>query len=268
MDKTATSFSLVQLQQWLQAALMPSPTPDALTETMVRASSRLSAGRHLDIYRHSYIARLRECMRSQFSALAYALGNELFELFADQYLDAHPSESYTLNDLGRHFAAFLETTRPDADAAIREDWPDFMIGLAHFEYTLSALFDRHAAEDFVLADMDTPDEQLALIPVFQLFHHAFPICHYYLSYSRQEQPELPLPEESYCVVTRVNYKLGLHMIRPAQYYFLQYMAEDDSIATAKDRLVATLGIDRDELERIWPTWKSFFTTSGFFCKRR
>src|SRR6202008_4858565 len=113
----------------------------AAVEDIVNQSQRLSAVHHLDLYRHSYIARLRSCMQSQFSALAYALGSELFELFADQYLDTYPSESYTLNTLGEKFAIFLQEPRPDAGQEPKETWPDFMIELAGFEYALSKIFD-------------------------------------------------------------------------------------------------------------------------------
>ena len=79
---------------------------------LVNDSSRLSAEQHLGIYRRGYIARLRECMKNQFSALNYALGDKLFQMFADEYLGAHPSVSYTLSELGRKFPDFLEATRP------------------------------------------------------------------------------------------------------------------------------------------------------------
>src|ERR1700733_1314411 len=94
------TFSLIQLQNWMQGMLVqhvPVADGDVTVEDVVSASKRLSAVRHLNIYRQSYIARLRACMQNQFGALAYALGAELFELFADQYLDSTPSESYTLN---------------------------------------------------------------------------------------------------------------------------------------------------------------------------
>jgi len=73
-------------------------------------------------------------MASQFKALEYALGESLFKGFADQYLQANPSQSYTLMDLGKNFSSYLEATRPDKEYSEKEDWPDFMIELAAFEY--------------------------------------------------------------------------------------------------------------------------------------
>ena len=264
------NFSLTQLQNWMQGMLVHhAPVNDiavpAAVEDVVNPSQRLSAAHHLDIYRHSYIARLRSCMQSQFSALAYALGSELFELFADQYLDTYPSESYTLNTLGQKFALFLQETRPDAGQEEKETWPDFMIELAGFEYALSEIFDEHADEPHTFVSLDTPDEQLKLVPVFHLFQHQYPICAYYLEFIQEKKPDLPFPEESYCAVTRHNYKLALFTIRTAQYHFLKNMQQGDSIEAAKDNLIKTFNFSRHDFDKIWPEWKKGFIEAGFFC---
>jgi hypothetical protein len=260
-------FSLIELQNWMQGMLVQHlPVTDdggVKPEDVVNASKRLSAVRHLNIYRQSYIARLRACMHSQFGGLAYALGNELFQAFADQYLDSCPSESYTLNTLGAKFPAFLQQTRPDATQEQKEHWPDFMIELAEFEYALSEVFDEKVIERGINASDDTPDESLKLSSPLRLFYHRFPICNYYLEYSQDKKPDLPFPEESYCAVTRRDYKLGLFTIRGAQYYFLKNMQEGNSVSGAKEDIIKNFHFGRDELEAIWPKWKTNFITSGF-----
>jgi hypothetical protein len=262
------TFSLVELQNWMQGMLIyhaPIAAGDVAAEDVINASKRLSAVDHLNIYRHSYIARLRACMQNQFGALAYALGAELFELFADQYLDSTPSESYSLNTLGAKFPAFLEQTRLDAGQEQKETWPDFMIELAGFEYALSEIFDEKAKDYNGNADGDADDESLKITPLLRLFHHRFPICKYYLEYSQDKKPELPFPEESFCAVTRRDYKLGLFTIRGAQYYFLKSMQHGKSVAEAKDELINTFDFDLIELDAIWPKWKNSFIASGFLC---
>ncbi len=263
------NFSLIQLQNWMQGMLIESEVNDdpgvqQQVNNIVNSSKRLSAVRHLDIYRQSYIARLRACMQNQFGALAYSLGKDLFELFADQYLEANPSNSYSLNTLGEKFPAFLEATRPDAQQ--REIWPDFMIELAGFEYALSAIFDEQAVENDNKPTNDTPDGGLKLAPVFYLFHHRFPICNYYLEFCQNKKPELPLEQESFCVVTRSNYKLGLFPIRGAQYYFLESMKKGKSVAEAADELIGKFNFNRNEFGAIWPEWRRSFIASGFFCR--
>jgi hypothetical protein len=265
MDETG--FSSTQLQNWMQGMLIrhvPLVTEPAAIERVINPSKRLSAVRHLNIYRHSYIARLRSCMQSQFSALAHALGEELFESFADQYLDAYPSESYTLNTLGERFADFLEQTRPDAGQEQKENWPDFMIELAAFEYALSQIFDETAIENYSMAQPDTPDELLKLMPLIRLFHHRFPVCGYYLEFTQGKSPELPFPEESFCIVTRRQYQLGLFPIRAAQYYFLELMQKGRSVSETKNELIKIFDFNKIELEAAWLEWRKNFIASGFF----
>lgn len=258
--------TLSQAQHWMQSALVgrDGPAPGAAPEQLVNPSSRLTAARHLAIYRQSYVARLRECMKNQFSALAYALGGELFQMFADQYLDAYPSGSYTLNDLGERFPAFLEETRPDAGQQEKESWVDFIIQLAQFEYALSVIFDAHSDDEPRPATLSTPDDRLRLAPLLRLFRHRHPVCRYYLDVTRDRKPELPPEGESYCAVTRNDYRLSLLEIKPAQYYFLDRLSEGDSVAQAKAHFVSHYGFDAQRLDGAWTHWKDSFISSGFF----
>jgi hypothetical protein len=265
----ADEFSLPQLQNWMQDMLIRHAPVASNTEllninTVVNASKQLNAIGHLNIYRQSYIARLRSCMQSQFGALAYALGPELFESFADQYLDAYPSNSYTLNTLGEKFSEFLEKTRPDTDATHKESWPDFMIELAKFEYKLSVIFDEQAIENNTTIPDDTSEKLLHLTPVFYLFQHSFPVCKYYLDHSQDKNPELPFPEKTFCVVIRRNYKLGLFTIKEAQYLFLKCMQQGNSVERAKANFIEQYGFTVQELDNVWQEWKKYFISSGFF----
>lgn len=261
---TDAQKNLARIQSWMQDVLISPEFNSANVSDFISHSSRLSAERHLRIYRQSYIARLRDCMKNQFSALAFALGEDLFQMFADQYLETYPSHSYTLNDLGKNFAAYLQETRPDADSAEKESWIDFMIELANFEYSLSVIFDEYADEETVSADESTPEKSLKLAPVFRLFRHTYPVCRYYLDVVNKNTPELPFEEESFCVVSRCNYRLSLLEINPAQYYFLEKLTNGISIAEAKISLIEEFNFDKDKFENVWQMWRKKFIASEFF----
>jgi hypothetical protein len=258
-------FTLAQMQSWMQSALVQpnGQRPNDKPESLIDESSRLTAARHLSIYRQSYIARLRECMKNQFSALSYALGEELFQMFADEFLQMHPSDSYTLNELGRKFPDFLEETRPDKEQEAKESWIDFMIELARFEYALAEVFDAHA-EEIKPADESVPDEKLKLAPLLRIFYHRYPICRYYLDVTRKNAPELPFEEESFAVVARNNYRLSLLELKPGQYYFLERLLKGDSVPKAKKHFVDNYGFDAKRLDNAWKEWRKAFLTAGFF----
>jgi hypothetical protein len=260
---TDKQFTLSQIQSWMQSALVGT-NAQAQPENFINESSRLTAARHLNIYRQSYIARLRECMKNQFSALAFALGEDLFQMFADQYLDSYPSGSYTLNHLGKKFPDFLEQTRPDADAPEKEEWVDFIIELARFEYELSVIFDAHCEEEFERATESTPDEALKPAPLFRLFHHRHPVSRYYLDVTQKKAPELPFEEESFCAATRNDYRLSLSELKPAQFYFLERLTKGERVAQAKEFFVNNYRFDAGKLDDVWKEWRKNFIASGFF----
>ncbi len=259
-------LTLNDIQHDMQGALLnPSECSDVFIH-YVKPSARLSARAHLGIYQESYRMRLQQCMAVQFAALKYALGDELFQLFVDQYIQAYPSDSYSLNHLGQHFACFLEETRPDAKRPVRENWPDFMIELADFEFSLNRLFDLEADDEGDVATEADFDEQLKLLPVFALFQHQFPIMDYYQRYNNDERPELPFPKQSCSIVIRHRYRLGLFDLNFSQYRFLELLKKEGSIDQAKQAMQGLFGCEQSELDAMWLQWRKKWIALGFFRK--
>ncbi len=264
-DSTALesqNSSLREMQAWMQNQLLL-PGSDIHIEQHICSTSKLSSRQHLAIYQRSYIARLRECMALQFPALAYALGEELFQNFTDVFLSEYPSHSYTLADLGKDFAHFLEQSRPDRDAFEKESWPDFMIELARFEYQINTAFDERIPQKKKESRLKN-DSNLMLTPVLHLFRHRFPISAYYKAYIGDQKPELPFEQESYAVLIRKDYKLGLFEIQPSQYIFLKYLKTYGSVAKAKRLFVEEYSFSKEEIEKFWKIWKAKWMKEGFF----
>lgn len=269
MTKKST-LPLDTVQKWMQELLL-NPYKNAhqdsnniSLEKVVKSSKRLNAESHLAIYQRSYIARLRDCMSKQFTALSYALGEELFIAFADEYLHHYPSKNYNLIKLGEHFAEYLEATRPDKDQKVKEEWPDFMIELAQFEYAINIIFEEKAEEDYVLASNNEEDDSLQLIPVSYPFQFQFPIREYYTAFANDVNPELPFARPTFCVILRHKYQLTFHDINLGQYYFLTYLREGDSISQAKDKLLLNHDVSAEQIEQFWPIWKEHWMNKGFF----
>ncbi|WP_299682987.1 DNA-binding domain-containing protein [uncultured Dokdonia sp.] len=253
---------LRNVQSWMQQQLLH-PSRDVSIDDRIHSTSKLSASEHLAIYQRSYIARLRDCMEKQFPALAYALGGELFQNFTDVFLSEYPSGSYTLTNLGRHFSLFLEETRPDREASRKESWPDFMIELAQFEYQINSAFDERVSKDYQ-PSVSQNDSDLVLTPVLYLFRNRFPISRYYKAYIQEQEPTLPFEEESFAVLIRKEYKLGLFELNPAQYVFLSYVKEQQSVPKAKRRFLEEYSFSKKEFESFWNVWKRKWIEEGFF----
>lgn len=269
---------LSDFQQWMQQLLLDpyqqtKVNPSSLLSSESNADSiedvichtqKMNANEHLAIYQRSYIARLRNCMAQQFSALEYALGEAIFCAFADDYLASNPSHNYNLAHLGANFSAYLKLNRPDANEEIKEDWIDFMIELAQFEFALGLILEQKAEENYPLATIETHEENIKLVPIVELFKFQFPVRKYYSDFKQGHEPNLPIEYESYCVVLRHQFKLAVYDLHPSQYEFLKLLKEGDDIANAKARFERTHNLDAFEFENKWRIWKNRWIEANFF----
>ena len=276
MDKEK-HIALKDLQSWMQQVLidpmgtaeksandfLPEGFKGANVDAFIAPNSKLNSRQRLAIYQQGYLARLRACMASQFKTLEYALGEELFEQFADMYIQAHPSTHYNLIHLGDKFADFLQASRPDKDQENKESWIDFMIELISFEYYINKSFDQ-VVEAYQPAANDTPDEQLQLNPVLYFFEQQYPVLWFYKAFINGKKPEQPLPQQSYSLILRNNYQLELFPLQQAQYLFLQYIQKHTILPHAIAHFKEDYQLDEAQWEAAWNTWRKHWIQAGFF----
>ncbi len=277
MEEKVT-IPLSSFQQWMQQLLLdpfqqtnvdprnllPTKFNTSSLEDVILHSEKLSAQEHLGIYQRSYIARLRNCMSQQFSALEYALGEEIFCAFADDYLASKPSYNYNLAVLGKHFPEYLEANRPDADEDEKEDWIDFIIELAKFEYDIGVLFEEKAEEDYLLAEINSDEEKLKLVPICELFKFQFPVRKYYSDFKNGKKPSYPFASESYCVALRYNFKLAVYDIHKEQYEFLSSLKKGLNVPLTKLKFKEIYKEDAIEFDHIWSNWKTRWIEAKLF----
>lgn len=120
----------------------------------------------LAIYHNAYLARLREVVRHDFSAVLYWLGDDEFASLTDAYVRRYPSAHYSLRWLGKRFPAFiLEHLVAEQSAPLAE--------LARLEWAFTLAFDAPQGEPLTLHDMahlapeDWPGLQVTLAPSVQ-----------------------------------------------------------------------------------------------------
>jgi len=277
MDKTV-KIPLDSFQKWMQQLLLdpyqqtsvdpknilPNTFNASSLEDVVHHSEKLTAQEHLGIYQRSYIARLRNCMAQQFSVLEYALGEDIFCAFADDYLASRPSYHYNLSFLGAHFSEYLEANRPDAAEVEKEDWIDFIIELAKFEFALGVIFEEKAEEDYALAAINTPEEKLQLVPICELFKFQFPVRKYYTDFKNGKKPSVPFEKESYCVVLRHQFKLAVYEVHKEQHELLSSLKKGMTISEAKLKFKENHTKDAVAFDRVWNSWKERWIAAKFF----
>ncbi len=253
-----------------QIAVVP-----AQAERVVTRSRALTAIERLDIYNRAYFGRLLECLRDEYSVLAAALGTEIFDAFAVAYLDAHPSQSYTLGRLGAKFPDFLAETRP-TDAAGddgKANWPEFMIDLARLERVVNEVFDGPGAEGSPLLDRGRleaisseqwPAARLVCVPCLRLVKLNHPVNDYFTAIKRGGKPAIPEPGISYVAVTRREYRVLRYPLDAMQHELLRALIAGESVGTAIERAAAVSSFSDAQLAAALQNWFRFWTAEGFF----
>lgn len=283
--------SLDVVQRWFQAVVShpegieggaASPEAQELIrlnrgelEAVVRRSRNLTAAERLSIYANAYYSRLLECMGANYPILKQALGEEVFDSFAFEYLQRYPSRSYTLDDLGKRFAQFLGETRPEEEGE-EVGWPDFLIDLATFEWTIAKVFDGPGAEGLTLLTPEAlqsfPAERFAearLVPVpcLRLLAFRFPVNAYYTAARRAEEgEEVPIPEpgEEHVAVTRRDFVVRRYPLSPPQYALLEAILAGATVGEAIAAAAAVTDLDDEAFAAELRSWFRFWVAEGFF----
>jgi hypothetical protein len=211
---------LAGLQAWMHAAILDPDGSAADAAGVVTASSRLSAAERLGIYWRGYRLRLLECMRGLHPGLVHLLGQDVFDAFALDFLEAHPPRAYTLFRLDEGFAAHLGETRPDG----AQHWPEMIIDLARFERAVTEATEAPGTETPGTEDAGPPGSRLRAAPCLRLLRLTWPANEYLAAVRRGGDPPLPAPRPARLAVGRRDYVLVVRELGPRPFAALEALA--------------------------------------------
>lgn len=219
------------LQHWFKTVLVnPGVRRFALDPgAAVVGTEELPAEARIGIYARGYMLRLLDCMQADLPALHAYLGEDLFVMFARAYLLEQPSTSYSLFELSRGFADFLDRTRPrNADIAY-----DLPAELARVERGRLEAMRSKGTEDapqsqvpHAFAFFSGEDTLLQPHPCLQLLQLKMPLADFYRKLVCDEKPELPQAAETFMAISRVRYRLRMVEIEAWQFRLLQTLQKD------------------------------------------
>lgn len=233
-------------------------------ESVVTRSRKLSASERLAVYGNAYYARLLDCLGEVFPVLLRTLGEETFQGFAFSYLQSYPSNSYTLNELGRRFPGFLRETRPgDENGA---EWADFLIDLAELEWAIYEVFDGSGLEEepeMILPDFsaiplaDWLALKFTVAPCLRLLEFSWPVNdHYTAVRGSDEEMNLAFPERAptWLALSRRDFIVRRYPLSEAQYVLLQEFSRGKSLGDALEALLTRETVSPETLEHDLSRW--------------
>jgi hypothetical protein len=287
-----SQHELSQIQRWLQTVIThPGGTAAGLDSEAARAqldvvpadveqvispSQQQSSVERLEIYAQAYFARLSECLRAEFPMTVEAIGEELFDEFAVEYLQRYPSQSYTLDHLGANFARFLSETRPTAgDEDTDQDthaWLDFLPDLARLEWNLAEVFDGPGAEQLAPLGHDAlsaippecwSDIRLVPVPCLRIVAFDFPIDDYYRGLRAKQSPLPPARSATWLAITRRDYVVRHYPLSATEAALLTNLVAGLPLGESIERAAPTDG-DLDRFAVQLRGWFQHWSAEGFF----
>jgi hypothetical protein len=307
---------LVNIQRWMQAVIthtagvaegLSDPAAQselavgaADVEQVVPASSKQSSVERLSIYAGAYHARLIECLQSEFPVFRQTVGDDAFADFAVTYLQQHPSQSYTLGQLGASFIEFLRETKPPPQPSHSEPgWANFLIDLARLERTVSEVFDGPGVENLppltndALLSLDSerwPQARLKTVPCLRLMPLQFPLNDYYTAVKKLGSTEvspaeynstvngsisdaiqqtistiaIPAARDSWLAITRRNYIVRRYELTKPQFLLLNALDQGQTVGDAIAAAAQVYAGDVDQFAADLRQWFSTWTAAPMF----
>lgn len=266
---------LRELQTWLQTFIVtPGGSREAIeaaeraagleqgsAERMVLPSRTLTPLQRLEIYRGMYLLRMEEALSIDYPAVRHLVGAEAFFSLVADYVEVHPSRSYTLDHVGRHFSEFLARSS-HSQAGLLGD-------LARLEFAMCEVF--HEPETPVLSPLDlaaiAPDDwewaRLEPIAALRLLETDYPANEYFTAYNNDRQPPADLgPRANRVVVWRQQFKVWRMPLEPAAMQLLQLLASGLPLGQALGTTAAASPLAEEQLF----DWFSSWVGEGMFSR--
>ncbi len=254
-------------------------------EELIRPNDRLSSLERLEIYSRSYWFRIVDSLYDDFPGLAAALGQRAFRKLSRAYLADHPSQSFTLRNLGQGLESWLRTHPEYAGKHF-----DLAIDMIRLEWAHIEAFD--SAERKPLGPEDLlelgPGLRVGLQPHLFLLELRYPVDDLRLEAnqwteeheSASNAPSVDHPEgdrlerdqtraaRRYRRLTRRPIHLAIYRAREVVYYrrldagefqVLTSLAAGKSIAEALEEWVQSAGLAEENPQALGASVQNWFT---------
>jgi hypothetical protein len=209
-------------QTWFAGAVMsPAEAPvPADVDGFLRGGPRIGPGDRLQIYRDGYRSRLIECLADDYAVMKHLLGEESFDELAGAYIEAHPSDSPSLNFFGRKMASFVGGFVGGSGLAPLQGKRAFAADLARLEWALLEAIHAPPCEPFSLEQLAgiAPDAwgsvRLGSAAGVKLLRLAHPANAYFQAVRDDLDPAMPAPAASATLVHRKGWTVWRSDLTP------------------------------------------------------
>lgn len=266
---------LDELQTWMAAALQSQRAverDDALTaeaRSRITGNDRMRPESQLEVYREQFWLRHTGALLEDFEALSALLGQSQWERLTQEYLAAHPPDSFTLRDLGQRLPVFMEDLQ----------WlshPRLCLDMARAEWAYVEAFDAansaplNAERLGAIPEAAWPTARISLSPALRLLSVRYPVAALRRKIRLGEDWEIPSSETPQNLVIYRGLDRDLHheVLGDLQFALLQALAAGQALVPAAEAVVAAHPGSESVLEAELSQWFASFSAHGWFTDVR
>jgi hypothetical protein len=243
----------------LQAAERKAGFDSGSAEELILPSPTLTPRERIQIYRGMYLLRMAEALEIDFPSIVWYVGQSNFKKLVSTYVENYPSQSYTLDHLGRHFADFLAEYNWNSEGKA-------LSSLARLEWSMCVVAVAHDCPSLSMADLaSAPEEEflnMRFQPIKALELHTFQhnVNEVYKAWIAEEPPIVLTDSEIHLVCWRHELKVWRMELNDAAFCFLRCLCQGLPLGRSID---STLESHNDSEETLFG-WFQNWVGEGFF----
>jgi hypothetical protein len=168
--------------------------------SFIKPNDRLSSFERLEIYNRQYWFRVFSSFEEDFPGLKSIVGTRKFERLMRAYLEAHPSRSFTLRNLGSSLVTWLKDnpqyTEPNTECAV---------AMASLEWAHIEAFDNEQRPPLTAEDITKLDDnsRLSLQPYVQLIDSPYAV----------DDALIAVKDSGHAAGTQASNAVTIHLVR-------------------------------------------------------
>jgi hypothetical protein len=292
-------MTLLELQRRMSKAVMLPLTPaEGMQRTFpdgrsmeeeaaafIKPNDRLSSFERLEIYNRQYWFRIISAFTEDFPGLAAVVGSAAFDRLTRAYLEDHPSQSFTLRNLGSQLEPWLREHPEHGGKRL-----ELALDVVRLEWAYIEAFDNADERALTTADLGQldGDSQLFLQPHLRLVRLLHPVDDFVIDVHRRQMSQsvasnavteakhshrrrVPVslkPQEIYLSVHRHENSVYYKRLDPEEYELLRALDEGATLGEALDRAFASSSLPEEERPGRVQSWFAGWAELGWFCRHK
>ena len=236
---------LERLQRWMQEVVVhPGDVEEAIASSeavreipaerladVVLPSHSMTPAERVGVYHGMYLMRMEEALETDYPVIRYHLGDHQFSHLVGDYVQRHPSTSYTLNRLGDHLPQFFLD---------EPEWPqaEFLHDIARLELAMTEVFDEEESPvlgtDEIEAVSPEAWETARLRPItaFRLLSFKHAVIPNLVAYHKDRPSPTPRRRATWVALYRRDYSVLRLELSRAEYDLLRAIVDGTSLGDA------------------------------------